>query len=461
MKLVRESVASILKPKSVAGVINSMDIDPVSESLTDVLKAKSESEIIDLIEKKNSLYGKILKYVMKHYEWKKAGEHLFSTDYYVFGFVFYPNTNKDLVLRVWGRYFDPKFNMLPQLFFANGRNTYFSNFEIKSFKGFLDLIKPYSNIVESLTNVFITKSEEEIIKGLEKEWPITDENDPTRFLRAGIHRDSIALVRYALKHGGEVLERQGNGNLWVAFNDGGNLETKQLIIKEMMMQAEIDEKFKTDSEFRYDVLKKSIYMGFMNLIEWLLITYEKFITRREVMDALYSAEDSGWKNNDEAGRKILDWLRTNVKESLGDVLKPKSENEVKNAMKNLSRDEWGEMVLKEIDRIGDEYGLDFYIEFRGDQAYADGVMPHTYAKQEVEKHFEDWKPQGGMTLTNTGGIELKINDSGDGVEYRYSGETIPRGAEIQYGYVYDEDQEDSFFEDNHGNKYELSNFMRY
>jgi len=78
-----------------------------------------------------------------------------------------------------------------------------------------------------------------------------------------------------------------------------------------------------------------------------------------------------------------------------------------------------------------------------------------------------------MALTNTGGIELKVVDSGDGVEYRFTGEIVPHGAEIEYDYR-DEDNEQidwsevddderetkAFFKDENENKWYLEDFMR-
>jgi len=160
-----------------------------------------------------------------------------------------------------------------------------------------------------------------------------------------------------------------------------------------------------------------------------------------------------------------------VREEVSDFLSPKSEKELKDAMKDLNRDDYGELVGDEITRILEENFLDYYIEFSGaDEAFKNMIPPPTFAKQVVEKYFkENWKPDGGMGLTNTGGIEIKLIPSGDGVEYRYTGETIPYGTEIEYDYgnqeVGREDEDDevggAYFETAHGNKYWLGDFMRY
>jgi len=165
-----------------------------------------------------------------------------------------------------------------------------------------------------------------------------------------------------------------------------------------------------------------------------------------------------------------------VNESMGDILKPKSAKEIQDVMKNMSRDEWGEIVINQIDKIIMDAGLEAYVEFSGgDQAYADGVTPPVFAQQAVEDYYKNnWQPDGVMTLSNTGGIELKVIPSADGVEYRFTGETIPRTAPIEYGSKeiddeyededYDEDDDDddifTYFEDDNGNKWDLNQFMR-
>lgn len=76
---------------------------------------------------------------------------------------------------------------------------------------------------------------------------------------------------------------------------------------------------------------------------------------------------------------------------------------------------------------------------------------------------QDFKPQGYLTLSNSGGIEIEINDSGDAVRYRTCN---CNGCEVLYGNVshwqeikFDNDDEMYFFV--YSTRYYLNQFMKY
>lgn len=86
---------------------------------------------------------------------------------------------------------------------------------------------------------------------------------------------------------------------------------------------------------------------------------------------------------------------------------------------------------------------------------------------------DDFVPTGHMQLTNTGGIEVEISKSGDGLRYRYSDDDEPKEAEIEYFTVDDDpdnwpyDPEDEEYSDSRpgfeaegGTIYYLDEFMR-
>lgn len=172
--------------------------------------------------------------------------------------------------------------------------------------------------------------------------------------------------------------------------------------------------------------------------------------------------------------------KNSMKESISNILKPKSREEIQKALEYTEEDEYTDMVDKEIDRqrvmFGDDTIFSKYRELV-DAGFKEKTPPSEVASQIIQSFYQnDWKPDGAMALTNTGGIELKVVDSGDGVEYRFTGEIVPHGAEIEYDYrdedseeidwsevgSTDEDERESkaFFKDENENKWYLEDFMR-
>lgn len=68
---------------------------------------------------------------------------------------------------------------------------------------------------------------------------------------------------------------------------------------------------------------------------------------------------------------------------------------------------------------------------------------------------QDFNPQGYLTLSNSGGIEIEINDSGDAVRFRMYKGNVSEWREIRF----DENGEMYFYA--YSNKYYLSQFMKY
>lgn len=82
---------------------------------------------------------------------------------------------------------------------------------------------------------------------------------------------------------------------------------------------------------------------------------------------------------------------------------------------------------------------------------------HNQLKHLNENIFfqDEFTPTGYLTLSNSGGIEVEIASSGDGLRYKYTDDIEPTEAEIQY----DEDG-DAFFTTTEGHEYKLNEFMR-
>jgi len=332
-------------------------------------------------------------------------------------------------------------------------------------------------VYEAIGDLFVPKSKEEILSSIEKRFK---DWSPNEMLQGGVGLGSIDVVKYAVKKGADDwLKTYGvknsTGLLWRIFNDGGNLSQEMILIG--LQSPILTKEWKENPDFRRTVLEKTLYMGFTDVMNYLLTSEkEKDINPFEAAYVL-SKTDSNWSDYPQCQKMLEEWLSSKlqlqnkeVNEALDDILKPKSEEEVKDVMKNLSRDEWGNMVVDSIHQIMEEYELEGFIDEEGtDEAFEKGITPPDYARQMIEKHYkEKWKPEGVMTISNTGGVELKFTRSNDGVEYRYTGEIIPHGAVIDYDYgnqeVGREDEDDEeggpFFEDHYGNKLWLSDFMR-
>ena len=74
-----------------------------------------------------------------------------------------------------------------------------------------------------------------------------------------------------------------------------------------------------------------------------------------------------------------------------------------------------------------------------------------------------------LTLSNSHGMAIKVNDSGDGVFYQYSDEEEPKEAEIEYiedtedilGWnTHEEDNMQPAFTTEQGHTYFIGQFMR-
>lgn len=68
---------------------------------------------------------------------------------------------------------------------------------------------------------------------------------------------------------------------------------------------------------------------------------------------------------------------------------------------------------------------------------------------------QDFKPQGYLTLSNMGGIEIEINDCGDAVRFRMYNGNVSHWQEIKF----DNDGEMYFYA--YSSRYYLNQFMRY
>jgi hypothetical protein len=328
-------------------------------------------------------------------------------------------------------------------------------------------------VYEALGNLFVPKSEEEIRAGVEREF---SDMEPESLLGSGIARQSIPMVKMAIEKGAQNwLKTYGtqnsSGNIWKIFNSGDNKDLAQQMIILGLKTPILTNEWKTNPYFRTSILEKTVYMGFVDVMEYILSSEkEKDITTFNAIYALDGASWSNWPNYPKTEKMLKDWVskkmsKEKVSESVRNILKPRPEEEIKNVVKNMSYEEWKESVTDSITDFLWNRDLNSPLEgeeIEGkEEEYKNGVPPPTVAMQIIEDYFKkEWKPDGGMALTNTGGIELRYNDSGDGVEYRFTGETIPHSAEIKYDYQYQEDQEDAYFEDDHGNKWPLNDFMR-
>jgi len=327
-------------------------------------------------------------------------------------------------------------------------------------------------VYEALEDILKPKSKEEVATAYKK-------IEANRALRNALYQHNIAYARYALKRGAKPLdsynEKTGgsSGNLWIAFHES---RSEELII-EMLQHKQIQRIWSISRSFRVTFLSKAIYMGMQKVVEWVMNNLNP--PYNEVLEALKDIDSSSdWDGYLDTESFILKWLQKNkpMKESVGDILKPKSRDEIRKALEYTEEEEYADMVDREIDRqrvaYGDEIVFSKYRELVKD-GFENKTPPSEVAHNIIENYYKnDWKPDGAMALTNTGGIELKVVDSGNSVEFRFTGEIIPHGAEIEYDYRDQESDEEvgwtdedereakAFFKDEHDNKWYLEDFMR-
>lgn len=167
---------------------------------------------------------------------------------------------------------------------------------------------------------------------------------------------------------------------------------------------------------------------------------------------------------------IKNFKQFNISEGITDYMKPKSEEAIKELLADVSLEEWIEYVEEEIDKIGTLNELDIYVRTYDDYITIQGVkyecvkdyekrtIPTFFAKKSLEHYYtNEWVPEG----SNGSNMEIKII-SGDGVEYRYVGDIIPHGSEIEYEYDEEAEEEDEsypVFKDARGNDIKIDNFM--
>jgi hypothetical protein len=213
-------------------------------------------------------------------------------------------------------------------------------------------------------------------------------------------------------------------------------------------------------------------------LQW--ISLEQFNDEEYVH--IFIGDDYAYEDIIEDYQGFLKWFKDEylshfpINEGIKDVLKPKSREEIVKALEDVDFDRYVVFVDNEIDKQRVPHGNadDLFIKFREFviKGWEEKTPPTEVAHNIIETYYRDeWKPDGVMTLSNTGGMELKFVDNGEGVEYRYSGDIIPKGADVEYEYEKTEPDEDypysydgteirTYFEDDRGEKWYLDQFMR-
>ncbi len=159
-------------------------------------------------------------------------------------------------------------------------------------------------VFESIDDLLKAKTEEEILNVLEQEHSIKDEEVATKHLHAAIYTDNVPYAKFALGKGGKPLRAASTGNLWVAFNHNGKNAQEILLL---MLKTLIKE-LNNDIDFQYDVIKKTVYMGFINVLQWLFDNIELYA--KALDGAYFDAPNSNFKNSKEA----QEMLRLKIKE---------------------------------------------------------------------------------------------------------------------------------------------------
>lgn len=187
---------------------------------------------------------------------------------------------------------------------------------------------------ENIHDLFKPKTPKEIRKGLPKLFPIECIEDATRVLRAGIIRENLEIVKYAIENGAEIIYSDGSGNLWVALNSGDN-EILQEIIIFMLKNKKVKERFNNNFSFRQALFSKILFMGMINVAEWILENYE--IKASELKITLNSENNAlfKWPGTGMVSKIFLNFINSKINENINQIFKPKNKDQIDDEISKL------------------------------------------------------------------------------------------------------------------------------
>jgi len=313
-------------------------------------------------------------------------------------------------------------------------------------------------VQKKINDIFKPKSEEDIKKSI-LAIHITGIENANTHLKKAISLGSILYVKHALKHGAQILKQKTTGILWLVFN---KFEAEGL--EYTPIPEEIIIEFLKNSNFFENgvgyignlILEKSICFGFTKVLKYILNNYN--IRSIDIHKALFNyhkerASYSVYENPESAKKLLKKWLQRQEKisESLGDILKPKSEEEIVDVLKNMTYEDYEDFVNNMLDEytepVEEMYSINAEIDINKfiKAGFKNLIAPSKTAKNILEYYYKNtWKPHGGLALTNTGGIEIKVNDTYELVQYRFTGEIIPHISEIEYEILSEEDDKENY-----------------
>ena len=152
-----------------------------------------------------------------------------------------------------------------------------------------------------------------------------------------------------------------------------------------------------------------------------------------------------------------------VNEHIEQFLKPKSKEELKDAFKNISYDNYTYLVDEEIDVLiygaHENYVLSNYTEIASD-CFKNKIPPIIAAKKILEDYWKNkLNPELFKKITNKAIMELQFNDNDSNIVlYKFKGEKIPKQADIYYDEYNGEYNDRQCFDDENDFKWHLDTF---
>jgi len=193
-------------------------------------------------------------------------------------------------------------------------------------KGIVEIDDDYLNeAIKHLSG----KTSEEILKSLE------NSNDLEEIFGRGLDLDYEPLIKLAIEKGYKTLHSysssSASGRLWGSYNN--NKPNATLAI--LKYDKRLHKKIYNDADFREDILGKAAYMGFIDVVNFILDNFGRYYTKTDLLASTYWGGESLWKNNPKCVEIIKEKMKKSKLHEAIRHLSPKSDDELKNSIKNL------------------------------------------------------------------------------------------------------------------------------
>ncbi len=189
-------------------------------------------------------------------------------------------------------------------------------------------------------DIFIPKSEKEILFTLESLYDITSKDEANMYLRKAIFTHNKFLIIYCLKKGATILDPENPTNanfLWLSINN----DVGEDIIFELIKNKKVKESIIINkNNFKSLFLGKLSEVGYLNVAKYLLEKYT--FSKNEIEKAMYH-KSTHFINS----KNTFNYLRTKLDESvISNLFKSKNNDKIIENIKDLSLENTVHYIFK-------------------------------------------------------------------------------------------------------------------